>query len=311
MAKVLVTGGAGFIGSHLCDALVARGDDVVVFDDFSLGRDENLGAVRSRIKVLRASILDIQKHASELEGVSLVYHLAALISSHDSLTEPDEYLRVNLGGLLRLLDVVRTLKPRPRIVFASSSTVYGIRSEAVCREVDLPAPATVYALSKLAGEQLLAMYRERDGYEHCSLRLFNVYGPRQNPMHPYANVTCKFSHAAATGGGIKLYGTGENSRDFVYIDDVVRALLRAGSRTPRAVYNVGTGQDTSIVSLLATIERLGGVRLKAERCPPWSNDIKAIRAEVGALADDLGVRAQVGLDEGLKRTIEFFRQSAR
>lgn len=311
MAKVLVTGGAGFIGSHLCDALVARGDEVVVLDDFSLGREENLVGVASRIKVLRASILDVGKFAKELDGVSVVYHLAALISSHDSLTEPDEYLRVNLGGLLRLLDVVRTMEPRPRLVFASSSTVYGIRSEAVCREADLPAPATVYALSKLAGEQLLGMYRERDGFEHCSLRLFNVYGPRQNPRHPYANVTCKFSHAAATGGGVKLYGTGQNSRDFVYIDDVVRALLRAGSPTPGVVYNVGTGQDTSIISLLAMVEQVAGAQLDVERCAPWTNDIKAIRAEVGALASELGIKAQVGLEEGLKRTVEFFRLTAR
>lgn len=311
MARVLVTGGAGFIGSHLCDRLVERGHEVVVLDDFSLGREDNLAAVAGRVQVIRASINDIGRHAQALKGVTLIYHLAALISSHDSLKTPDDYTNVNIGGLLRLLDVARELTPRPKIVFASSSTVYGIRAEATCRETDVPAPATVYALTKLAGEHLLSMYQERDGYEFCCLRLFNVYGPRQNPHHPYANVTCKFSHAAASDRKVKLYGTGENTRDFVFIDDVVRAFLRAAEPTRSRVYNVGTGRDSSIKSLLETVERVSGVKLEVERLPAWSNDIKAIRADVSRLEQELGLSGQVQLDEGLKRTVDFFRQNPR
>lgn len=311
MAKVLVTGGAGFIGSHLCDRLVERGDEVVVLDDFSLGREENLAQVAGKVRVLRGSVLDIERHASALEGVTLIYHLAALISSHDSLKTPDEYTNVNIGGLLRLLDVARTLSPRPRIVFASSSTVYGIRSEATCRETDTPAPANVYALTKLAGEHLLSMYQERDGYEYCCLRLFNVYGPRQNPHHPYANVTCKFAHAAASDRRVKLYGTGENTRDFVFVDDVVAAFLRAGEVTPSRLYNVGTAKDASIRSLLSTVEQVSGVKLEVEQLPAWSNDIKAIRADVSRAANELSLEAKVGLAQGLARTVEYFRKNPR
>lgn len=311
MARVLVTGGAGFIGSHLCDRLVERGHEVVVLDDFSLGREENLTQLADRVKVVRASVRDIAKHADALKGVTLIYHLAALISSHDSLKTPDEYTDVNIGGLLRLLDVARTLSPRPRIVFASSSTVYGIRAEPTCRETDVPAPANVYALTKLAGEHLLSMYQERDGFEFCCLRLFNVYGPRQNPHHPYANVTCKFAHAAAGDRQVKLYGTGENTRDFVYIDDVVAAFLRAGESTPSRLYNVGTGKDASILSLLSTVEQVSGVKLEVERLPAWSNDIKAIRADVSRAAKELGLEAKVALADGLARTVEYFRNTPR
>ncbi|MCC6338241.1 MAG: NAD-dependent epimerase/dehydratase family protein [Myxococcales bacterium] len=311
MAKVLVTGGAGFIGSHLCDRLVERGHEVVVLDDFSLGREENLRQVAGRVRIVRSSVLDIAQHAKALEGVTLIYHLAALISSHDSLKTPDEYTHVNLGGLLRLLDVARPLTPRPKIVFASSSTVYGIRAEPTCRETDVPAPANVYALTKLAGEHLLSMYQERDGYEFCCLRLFNVYGPRQNPHHPYANVTCKFAHAAAGDRKVKLYGTGENTRDFVFIDDVVAAFLRAAEPTPSRLYNVGTGRDASIQSLLATVEQVSGVKLEVERLPAWSNDIKAIRADVSRAANELKIEARVGLSDGLAQTVEYFRKNPR
>lgn len=311
MAKVLVTGGAGFIGSHLCDRLVERGNEVVVLDDFSLGREENLRQVAGRVRVVRGSVLDVAQHAKALEDVALIYHLAALISSHDSLKTPDEYTQVNIGGLLRLLDVARTLTPRPKVVFASSSTVYGIRAEPTCRETDVPAPANVYALTKLAGEHLLSMYQERDGYEFCCLRLFNVYGPRQNPHHPYANVTCKFAHAAAGDRKVKLYGTGENTRDFVFIDDVVAAFLRAGEPTPSRLYNVGTGKDASIHSLLATVEQVSGVKLEVERLPAWSNDIKAIRADVSRAANELKIEARVGLSDGLAQTVEYFRKTPR
>ena len=311
MARILITGGAGFIGSHLCDRLVGLGHEVVVLDDLSLGREENLAAVARRVRLLRGSVLDLPRLAAEVGPVSVIYHLAALISSHDSLLEPDEYLRVNVGGVLRLLDFARSLTPRPRLVFASSSTVYGLQAQPTCSEALVPAPATTYALSKLAGEHLLAMYRERDGFEHCSLRLFNVYGPRQNPRHPYANVTCKFAHAAATDRRVKLYGTGENTRDFVHVDDVVEAFVRAGEPTPSRLYNVGTGVDTSIRSLLGVVERVSGVRLEVEQLPPWPNDIRTIRADASRLQAELGLVARTPLDRGLAETVDFFRRNPR
>lgn len=309
MARVLVTGGAGFIGSHLCDRLVARGDEVVVLDDLSLGREDNLASAKG-VRLIKDSVLNVGRYAEQLAGVKTVFHLAALISGYDSLQSPDAYLETNVTGLLRVLELCRGLDA-PRVVFASSSTVYGNRAEATCRESDLPAPVTLYALTKLAGEHLLSMYSGLYGYQYCALRLFNVYGPRQNPRHPYANVTCKFSHAAAGDGRIKLYGDGAQSRDFVHVDDVVDAMLRAAEPTPSRIYNVGTGRDVPIRSLIGLVEQASGRTLEVEACPPWSNDIRAIRADAGLLARELGLTAQVSLADGLRSTVEFFRAVAR
>jgi UDP-glucose 4-epimerase len=310
MAKALVTGGAGFIGSHLCDRLVREGHDVVVLDDFSLGRRENLAHLGGSVEILEGSVLDVARFADALEGVTRVYHLAALISGYDSLTEAEAYTQTNIVGLYRLLETCGRL-PGVRFVFASSSTVYGARDASSCREDDPPAPLTMYALSKLAGEHMLRMYAPLHGFEHVSLRLFNVYGPRQNPDHPYANVTCKFARAAAEGSPVTLYGDGKQTRDFVFVDDVVEAFMRASVGAPRAVYNVGTGQDAAIIDLLETVQGIAGARLEVDRRPPWPNDIRRIRADISAMREDLGFAPEVSLRDGLERTVAFFRSRAR
>ncbi len=304
--KVLVTGGAGFIGSHLCDHLVAAGHDVVVLDDFSSGSRANLAQVADRVEIIEGSILNIEQFAKALEGVERIYHLAALISGYDSLHEPERYHEINIVGLLRLIRVAGRLN-RPRIIFASSSTVYGNHGDPVKREDDKAAPLSVYALTKYMGEHTLALYSELGRFDWVALRLFNVYGPRQSPTHPYANVTCKFSHAAATGGGVRLYGDGLQTRDFVYVDDVVRALLAVGEGSPRRIYNVGTGEDSSILELLETVQGLAGGSIPVERHNPWPNDIRRIRADVSRLQHDLGLRPTVPLSDGLRRTVEWFR----
>jgi nucleoside-diphosphate-sugar epimerase len=151
------------------------------------------------------------------------------------------------------------------------------------------------------------MYAPLYGYEHVCLRLFNVYGPRQNPDHPYANVTCKFAHAAARGAPVTLYGDGKQTRDFVFVDDAVEAFIRVSNPTQARVYNVGTGQDAAIGHLLHLVQELSGARLKVDQCPPWPNDIRAIRADVSLLARDTGFQPRVSLAQGLLRTIEFFQ----
>jgi UDP-glucose 4-epimerase len=306
MAKVLVTGGAGFIGSHLCDRLVERGDEVIVLDNFSYGKRKNLAAIEDRIHIIEDSVQNIGKHAAALAGVERVYHLAALISGYDSLKEPELYFDANITGLLRLLEVCKGL-PGVRVLFASSSTVYGNREEPLRSESDMAAPVTTYALSKYAGEHLLSMYAPLYGFDYTCLRLFNVYGPRQNPDHPYANVTCKFAHAAATGGTVALYGDGSQTRDFVYVDDVVECFLRAGEKKPQRIYNVGTGKDASIRSLLDLVSSIAGVTIPVDQRGPWPNDIRAIRANIDLLRHDFGFEPQVQLEQGLARTVEFFR----
>lgn len=310
MRKVLVTGGAGFIGSHLCERLVAQGCEVFVLDDLSSGKLSNLAGIGDRIRLLHDDIGNILAYADSLRGVERIYHLAALISGYDSLEDPDAYVRTNVTGTLRLIELCRALD-RPRVVFASSSTVYGNEGPPVRSESTPPRPLTMYALSKLVGEHMLAMYRDLAGYDEVCLRLFNVYGPRQSPDHPYANVTCKFSHAAAHGLGVKLYGDGEQSRDFVYVEDVVAALLRVGESTPERLYNVGSGTQRSINGLLELAQERADATLEVERLAPWPNDIRAIQADVSKLRDQLGLEPAVDLREGLRRTVEWFRRAAR
>jgi UDP-glucose 4-epimerase len=309
LARILVTGGAGFIGSHLIDRLLDRGDDVVVVDDFSLGAREKLGPNAARVQWIDAPVQRIGEHRAEIDQVDRIFHLAALISGYDSLNAADAYVDANVTGMLRVLELARDLGGT-RILFASSSTVYGDRPDPVRRETDVPAPITVYAATKLLGEHLLAMYAPLYGFTHTSLRLFNVYGPRQNPDHPYANVTCKFAFAAANHTGVRLYGDGLQTRDFVYVSDVVDAFLAVEAGSEQAAYNVGTGADAPILSLLEHVQRAVGAELPVERLGAWHNDIRAIRADCSRLTAETGWAPKVSLGEGLRRTVAFF-QGAR
>ena len=199
---------------------------------------------------------------------------------------------------------------RSRTVFASSSTVYGNQGASALNETTPPDPLTVYALTKLAGEHLLKLYGAMRGFSHCSLRLFNVYGPRQAPDHPYANVTCKFSHATANGLPVTLFGDGEQSRDFVYVDDVVRAFLAVLDGSREAIYNVGTGQGARINDLIAALGAISGRPLEVERHPPWPNDIRSIRADTARFTGEFGFHPEVALSDGLARTVDFFREQS-
>lgn len=305
----LVTGGAGFIGSHLTDALLANGHRVVALDNFVSGKRENITQVRGDLTVIEGDVRSIGRFADEIREVDAILHLAALISGYDSLETPEDYVDVNLGGLLRVIEFASERRV-PRIVFASSSTVYGNQGASALNETTPPDPLTVYALTKLAGEHLLKLYGAMRGFSHCSLRLFNVYGPRQAPDHPYANVTCKFSHATANGLPVTLFGDGEQSRDFVYVDDVVRAFLAVLDGSREAIYNVGTGQGARINDLIAALGAISGRPLEVERHPPWPNDIRSIRADTARFTGEFGFHPEVALSDGLARTVDFFREQS-
>jgi UDP-glucose 4-epimerase len=307
--KILITGGAGFIGSHLCDRLVERGDEVIILDDLSSGHMHNLVKSQDKVRFIEGSVLDLATHRDALVGIDHIFHLAALISGYDSLKAPDEYIDLNLKGLMRVIELARD--EGARISFASSSTVYGNSSKDERSESDAPAPLTMYALSKLAGEHMLEMYRQLYGVEYVALRFFNVYGQRQSPTHAYANVTCKFSQAAALGTGIKLYGDGSQTRDFVHVDDVVASLLVTMDGAPGRLYNVGTGEDHAILGLVETLEGISGRPFEIERCDPWPNDIRKIIADVSLLTSQTAWRPRVSLAEGLAQTVRYFEGVAR
>jgi UDP-glucose 4-epimerase len=303
----LVTGGAGFIGSHFCEALLARGDQVVVLDNFSSGKHTNLAAAKGPLTVVEGDIRDLARLDERIPQIDCIVHLAALISGQDSLRDPDEYDDVNIRGTARVIEFAAKRKV-PRIVFASSSSVYGNGSAGALDEGTPPAPITVYALTKLVGEHLLDIYSRIHGFSHCSLRFFNVYGPRQAEDHPYANVTCKFSHAAANALPVKLYGDGEQSRDFIYVGDVVKAVMAVLDGSQEAIYNVGTGKDRSINHLLRILEAHTGRAAEVEQCGAWANDIRQIRADITRLSKEFGFAPSVPLESGLASTVEFFEE---
>jgi UDP-glucose 4-epimerase len=308
LERFLVTGGAGFIGAHVTARLAARQAEVVVVDNLSWGHAQKVEGLPG-VRLIRGDVRRLGELRSQLGSFSHVFHLAALISAHESLEQPDEYFDTNVKGLLRVLETTATKERPPRVVFASTSGVYGNSERSLKSEADLPRPATVYAATKLAGEHLLEMYRDRLGFDDVALRFFNVYGPGQSPKHPYANVTCRFSHAAARGEAVQLFGDGKQTRDFIYIEDVVDAVMTvAFNPTQQRLYNVGTGVTASIAQLLDTVQRVAERPLVIEKHPPWPNDIQEICADVGRLEREFGFRAKVGFEAGLRQTVEFFRQ---
>jgi UDP-glucose 4-epimerase len=277
----------------------------VVIDNLSSGKLCNLEAVKDKIRFIKGDITQdgLDKVSGNFDGV---VHLAALISGYDSLNNPDAYVEHNITGLLKLIEFAAGHRIQ-RIVFASSSTVYGNSTVNDLSENNVPAPISAYAATKLFGEHLLSMYGRVHGFSHCSLRFFNVYGPRQAEDHPYANVTCKFSHAAANGIPIRLYGTGCQSRDFVYIDDVVKSILLVLDSSKSSLYNVGTGVQTSINQLIDYLEGISGRPLLVDRQDEWPNDILRISADTSRARDELGYEPTVSVSAGLAKTVSFFQ----
>jgi nucleoside-diphosphate-sugar epimerase len=311
----LVTGGAGFIGSTLCDRLIAAGHRVVVLDNFVSGKSANLErsaamAAPGQLTVHNQDVRSILDSAGAIGDVDVIFHLAALISGHDSLIENDSYVDANIKGLLRVIEFAAARKVG-RIVFASSSTIYGSGQAGPLFENMPPAPVTVYAVTKLAGEHLLSLYGKLHDFSYCSLRLFNVYGPRQQIDHPYANVVCKFSYAAAKRLTACRYGNGTQSRDFIYVDDVIDAFIAVMSDSARAIYNVGTGTESSINSLIERLGRITGNPPEFEQRPAWPNDVQSVRADISLIEREFGFRPRFDLDWGLRATVDFFRDEAR
>lgn len=307
----LVTGGAGFIGSHLVEALVARGDRVRVLDNLSTGRRDNLAAVADRIELIVGDVADPACVRGAVEGVESVFHQAALASVPLSLERPLDVHAACATGTLVVLDAARRAGVR-RVVYAASSSAYGDQPVTAKRETDLPAPLSPYAAAKLAGEAYCQAMAASFGLETVALRYFNVFGPRQDPNSPYSAVIPLFVTAMLAARRPTVYGDGHQSRDFVYVSDVVEANLKAADAPGVAgrVFNIATGRSTSLLVLIAALNAALGTQIEPIFAPPRPGDVRESMADILAARRELGYEPAVDLTEGLRRSIDYYRRAA-
>jgi UDP-glucose 4-epimerase len=308
----LVTGGAGFIGSHLVDGLLAAGFRVRLLDDFSSGREENVAHLNGSAELLRGDLRDRALLARALAGVEVVFHQAAVPSVPRSVAEPERTNDVNVTGTLGLLEASRAAGVR-RVVFASSSSAYGDTEVLPKVETLPPCPLSPYALQKYAGERYCQLYHRLYGLETVALRYFNVYGPRQNPKSEYAAVIPRFATACLAGEAPVVFGDGEQTRDFTFVADAVAANLLAAD-APRAageVVNVAGGRRVSLNALLGELQELTGARIPARHEPARRGDVRDSLADLGRARELLGYAPRVDLRTGLARTVSFLKAKER
>jgi UDP-glucose 4-epimerase len=309
--QVLVTGGAGFIGSHLAEALVQRGERVRVIDDFSSGKRTNLAHIDAPIEVVEGSILDGETLDRAVAGVELIFHEAAIPSVPRSIAAPVASHQANATGTLLVLEAARRHGVK-RVVYAGSSSAYGETPTLPKVETMPTAPLSPYAISKLTGEQYCQVYARVFGVETVVLRYFNVFGARQDPASQYAAVIPRFVTAALSGKRPVIFGDGSQSRDFCFIDNVVEANLLAAEAqgAPGRVFNVACGEATDLNQVVRLIEEALGVRVEPQYEPARAGDIKHSLADISAARSVLGYTASVRFVEGLRRTIEWYKRTA-
>jgi UDP-glucose 4-epimerase len=312
MTICLVTGGAGFIGSHLTDALVQQGRRVRVLDDFSTGRRDNLAHLPpGKIELVAGDLTDPEVLRSAMHGVELVFHQAALPSVPRSVEDPLSTHRVCATGTLQVLAAAREAGVR-RVIYAASSSAYGDSDRLPKRESDPTNPLSPYAVAKLAGEHYCASFSRVYGLETVRLRYFNVFGPRQSPDSLYAAVIPRFIQACRAGRSPTIHGDGQQSRDFTFVEDVVQANLLAATAPGMSgqVYNIACGQRTSLLELVAEINRLLGTNVRPEHTAPRAGDVRHSQADIARAQADLGYQPRVEVREGLRRCVRAFPSSA-
>jgi UDP-glucose 4-epimerase len=303
--KYIVTGGAGFIGSHLVEAL-ADSHEVIVLDDLSSGKRENLNLVHDGVTIAEGSITNPALLKKVFRGADGIFHQAALVSVTGSVDNPRASHQTNLTGTLNVLLAARDCKVK-KVVFASSSAVYGDGLTQPKHEGMSPVPLSPYAVSKVAGEYYCRVFSELFGVKTVSLRYFNVFGPRQDPASEYAAVIPKFITRILKNQPPLIFGDGKQTRDFIYVKDVVQANLRAMKSSATGTFNIGSGQSTDLTSLADCLERTMRVSLAPVYGKPRRGDIRDSVADITAAKKALGFRADYSLQEGLEETISWFR----
>ena len=307
----LVTGGGGFIGSHLVEALLQAGRHVRVFDDFSTGLRTNLAHLDPAPEIVEGSLTDPAAVAQAVEGVRVVYHLGALASVARSVENPIATHAACATGTLNLLDAARKTGVR-RVVYAASSSAYGGASGEGGQTEDQPVAAkSPYAAAKLAGELYLQAFAHTYGLETVRLRFFNIFGPRQRSDSPYSGVIALFIASMSEGRIPTIHGDGSQSRDFTYVANAVQAMMKAAVAPDVSgnVYNVGTGRSITILQLVEALNRIFGTKLEPQFVPTRAGDVKYSLADISRTRADLGYDPAVNFEDGLKRTVEWYLKS--
>jgi len=308
--RFLVTGGAGFIGSHVVDRLLSDGHAVRILDNFSSGRLENLAfaSTHPALEVVRGDLRDRACVEAAAAGVEVIFHQAAMRSVPQSVADPLGTNASNVTGTLHVFEAARRHGVR-RVVYASSSSVYGDRPDLPKRETQGPAPISPYGVSKLAGEQYAAVWNRLYGVETVGLRYFNVFGPRQDPASEYSAVIPKFIMAALEGHAVEIHGDGEQSRDFTEVENVVEANVLAADAEGAAgeVFNVGCGGRVSLLDIVGKLELLVGRRIRRRFTEARAGDVRNSEADIARARGVLGYVPKVEFEEGLRRTVEYFR----
>ena len=307
--KTLVTGGVGFIGSHIAETLLARGDSVRVLDNFTTGKRENIAAIAQDVEIIEADLRDVSRVGEAVRGMDVVFHSAAFVSVPQSMEQPQECFDVNVGGTHLLLESARRAGVR-RVVLASSAAVYG-ESDALPLLEETPLqPKSPYALSKRVNEMYAELFTNQFDLEVVALRYFNVYGPRQRPDSMYAAAVPIFIRRLLDGKGVTIYGDGGQTRDLINVRDVVRANLVASEHpaAPGQIFNICTGIETRIIDLVEVLQDLFPSAPAPTFAPVRSGDIYRSIGSPQKAADLIGFRAEVTLDQGLKEAVEWMRK---
>ena len=308
--RYLVTGGAGFIGSNIVDELVKRGHEVVVLDDLSAGKEANLAAVRDKIDLHIGTITDLAAVQSACKGAHYVIHLAARTSVPRSVLNPLESNHVNIDGTLNVLVAARDAQVR-RFVFAASSSAYG-ETPTLPKVETMPAqPISPYGVTKYVGEMYAQVFGRVYGLENACIRYFNVFGPRQDPTSQYSGVLSRFMLAVIEGQAPVIYGDGEQSRDFTYVENVVGETLRACDAPGASglVFNGGTGARITLNDVLKMLSRITGKTIQAKYDAARNGDIRDSQADVSLARKILGYEPRVLFEEGLKRTWDWYKRN--
>lgn len=310
--RVIVTGGAGFIGSHVVEELLRRGAAVVVVDNFSSGKEANLAGMKGSLEVVRESITELAPLHAAFRGAELVIHLAARTSVPRSVADPVETNRANIDGTLHVLVAARDAKAR-RVVYAASSSAYGETPTLPKTEAMRPDPISPYGVTKYVGELYCQVFGRCYGLENVSIRYFNVFGPRQDPGSPYSGVLSRFVTAMLEGSQPTVFGDGEQSRDFTYVANVVDATLRAAEApgVSGMVFNGGTGGRFTLNHTLALLSKISGKPANPKYEAPRAGDIRDSQADITLARQMLGYVPTVDFEEGLRRTWDWYKSQQR